>query len=160
MVQVFATFLAGRRRPLAAGFTLPELVVTLVLIGIMAAVIAPRFASRAEFDVFGYTEGTKQALRFAQKSAIAKRRSVCATIAGNSLSFTFGASYGAACSLSLLEPASSKAYVLAAPSGVTISAASFSFDPLGKPSAAQSLSVSGGASTQVIVVEAETGYVH
>ena len=143
-----------------AGFTLPELVATMVVIGILAAVVAPRFATRAEFDVFGYSESARQALRFAQKSAIAKRRTVCAVSASNSLSFTFGTSYGAACSQALLDPASSSAYTLAAPSGVTISAASFSFDPLGRPSAAQSLSVVGGNSTVNIVVEAETGYVH
>ena len=153
-------------RQRAAGFTLPELVATMVVIGILAAVAVPRFVTRNEFDVFGFTEQTRQALRFAQKSAIAKRRQVCVTIAGNSLSLTFASAFGGGCDTPVLNPAGNPApapdqnYRQAAPSGITLSAASFNFDALGRPSAAQSLGVSGGSATQIIVVEAETGYVH
>ncbi|MBS1208975.1 MAG: prepilin-type N-terminal cleavage/methylation protein [Proteobacteria bacterium] len=151
------------------GFTLPELIATMVIIGIMAAVVVPRFANRADFDVFGVTQQTRAALRFAQKSAIAKRRQVCVTIASNSLDLTFGTTFVDSCSgftcaanpaNCLTNPATGKGYTLPVTSGISITAASFYFSPLGKPSAAQSLTVSGGSSTQTITVEAETGYVH
>lgn len=141
------------------GFTLPELVVTLVVIGIMAAVVVPRFVTRSEFDVFGVANQTRQALRFAQKTAIAKRRQVCVTIAANSVSLQFAQSFGGACNQSAFGPVSAAQYVLPAQSGVSISAASFNFDALGRPSAAQSVSVAGGTASQTILVEAETGYV-
>lgn len=154
--------LQGRRPAASAGYTLPELVATLVVIGILAAVVVPRFAAQASFDVFGYAESARQGLRFAQKSAVAKRRTVCVQSAGNSLSFTYSASFGGACdpALKLADPAGNADYLLSAPGGVTLSAASFSFDPLGRASAAQSLIVSGGGSSQTLRVEAETGYVH
>lgn len=144
----------------SSGFTLPELVATLVIIGIMAAVVVPRFASRSDFDAFGFAEQTRAGLRFAQKTAIAKRRQVCVAIAGNSLSLSFATNFGGACDRPVFGPASNQAYVLAATSGIAITAANFSFDALGRPSAGQALSVTGGSAAKLITVEAETGYVH
>ncbi len=150
-----------------AGFTLPELVITLVVISILAAVIIPRFAQKSDFDVFGYAEQTREALRFAQKSAIAKRRLVCVAIASNNISLQFASSFGvSSCNTALINPATGKAYGVAsqdaAPSGVGITSISFNFDPLGHPSFAanQTLNVTGGSSAQLITIEAETGYVH
>lgn len=151
----------------SGGFTLPELVVTLVVLGILAAVIIPRFAKKSDFDVFGYAEQTREALRFAQKSAIAKRRLVCVAIASNTISIQFASAFGASsCNTALINPATGKAYGLAsqdaAPSGVSINALSFNFDALGHPgfAANQTLTVTGGSATESIVIEAETGYVH
>lgn len=143
-----------------SGFTLVELVSTLVLIGILAAVVVPRFANRADFDVFGFTSQTRQALQFAQKSAIAKRRLVCVSLSGGTLSLQLASVFGAsACDTPLIGP-DGKAFSQTAPSGVAISDAPFNFDALGRPSAAQTLVVSGGSVSQTITVEAETGYVH
>lgn len=151
----------------SAGFTLPELVVTLAVIGILAAVMIPRFAQKSDFDAFGYAEQTREALRFAQKSAIAKRRLVCVAIASNTISIQFASAFGVnACNTALINPATGKAYGItsqdAAPSGVSITALSFNFDALGHPSFAanQTLTVTGGSATQSIIIEAETGYVH
>lgn len=143
-----------------AGFTLPELVATMVVVGILAAVAVPRFMDRTGFDVFGYSELVREALRFAQKSAIAKRRTVCVSLSAGSLSLKVSTSFGGSCTPALLDPSSGQAYTLSARSGVSVADAAFSFDALGRPSAQQSIAVSGGGVTQNIVVEAETGYVH
>ncbi len=143
-----------------SGFTLPELVATLVIIGIMAVVVVPRFASRSEFDVFGYSEQIRSALRLAQKSAVAKRRQVCVVVSANTLTLRVATSFGGPCDLALNAPASTDAVVQTAPAGVSISDAAFSFDALGRPSAAQAIDVAAGASTLRIRIEAETGYVH
>jgi MSHA pilin protein MshC len=142
------------------GFTLTELVATLVVLGVLAAVAVPRFMGAREFDAFGVAEQTRAALRLAQKSAVAKRRTVCVSIADNQLSLRVGAQFNAACSLALHDPQTGEPYLQPARNGVSLSPASFSFDALGRPSAAQAIDVAAGASTLRIRIEAETGYVH
>ncbi|MFT3734147.1 MAG: type II secretion system protein [Rhodocyclaceae bacterium] len=144
------------------GFTLPELVTVMVVMSLLAAVAMPKFFTRSDFDVFGFKQEIQQSLRFAQKAAVAKRRMVCVAIASNTLTLQYATTYGAgSCNQNLIDPSTGSAYSQAAPSGVSITALSFNFDPLGKPSfsSAQTLNVTAGALTQSLIVEAETGYV-
>lgn len=150
----------GTEKRLEKGFTLPELVITMVVVGILAAVVVPRFVDQATFDVFRYVEQTREALRFAQKSAIAKRRSVCIVIGTGAITLTVPASFGGSCAQGLIDPSTGKAFSQPVPSQVTITSASFSYDASGTPSAGQTITVSSGSSTQTITVDAGTGYVY
>ncbi|OIR19390.1 hypothetical protein GALL_02700 [mine drainage metagenome] len=139
------------------GFTLAELVAVIVIIGIVAAVAAPRFFDRNLFDSRSFYDQVISTLRYAQKAAIAQHSYVCVGYGANSISLTYGVT--AACGSNLTGPTGQTPYTIVAPSGVTLSGgAAFSFDALGRPSAAQSITVSGYSSA--ITVEAETGYVH
>jgi MSHA pilin protein MshC len=69
-----------KRRPLqrsVAGFTMVELMVTMIIVGILAVAVVPRFEALGAFDATGFRNQTIATLRFAQKTALAQRRAVC-----------------------------------------------------------------------------------
>ncbi len=148
-----------------SGFTMIELVTIMLIVGILAVVVVPRFGMLQGFDEVGYRDRVKATLEYARKSAVAQRRSVQVDIAGSGLTLTRQTATpegeGVASWVALNLPGTST-NAFAAPSGVTLnpSAATIIFDALGRPVtlSASSFTVSGGAGT--ITIEAETGYVH
>lgn len=156
---------AVRRRPVAAGFTIIELVVTLVVVGVLAVVVLPRFADRRAFDTRGFADQTRAAIELARKAAVAQRRNVCVAVAATSVTLTQATAPGpaAACTTPLTDPASGNALVLAAPAGISLAAsAGLTFGALGEPlgaAAAVTVTVSGDG-THTLTVERGSGHVH
>jgi MSHA pilin protein MshC len=58
------------------GFTMVELIVVMLLVGILGAIGAARFFSRTGFDVAAFADQSAAMLRYAQKLAIAQNRPV------------------------------------------------------------------------------------
>lgn len=158
---------AGRLRAREVGFTTVELVVTLVIVGILAAIALPRFQDNTAFTQRGFSDEVRAALRFAQKLAIAKRREVCidflpaAGALPDRLALTFNPTTtpGAACSSAVNLPGQAAPYLVNVPAGITlVLSSSFRFNGLGQPSVAPvTVALTGRALP--ITVAAETGYV-
>jgi len=138
-----------------AGFTLTELVAVLVIAAILS-VGAISFFSRSTFDAAAYSEIVKSAISEARRIAIAQRRTIFVVTTAGSVSVCYDA--GCASPVAALGAGSAPATIVyAAPSGVTLSVTSFTFDGQGRPSSAQSISIAGGST---LTVAAETGYVY
>jgi prepilin-type N-terminal cleavage/methylation domain-containing protein len=139
------------------GFTLAELVVVIVLLGVLAAAIVPRFLSRNQIEFQGAYDEALSAVRHAHKVAIAGRASVFVQVTGSSLAVCYG---NGTCGSPVPDPSRGGALLVTPASGVSITGASFSFDALGRPSAASVVTVAGGGLSRSFTVEAETGHVH
>lgn len=140
------------------GFTLVELVMTMIIVGILGAVVAPRFFDNNVFQSRGFADQVQATLRYAQKMAIAQRRFVCSTFSANSLTLTVGAT--AVCGTPLVSLNGAASTVITAPAGIVFTAVptAFNFNALGAPSTGQVISITGATNT--ITIEVETGYVH
>ena len=148
---------AGRGR----GFTIVELVVTIAILGLIAAVVGPRFIGRDAFASRGFYDEAQSVVRYAQKTAIAWRRPVYVCVTATVVS----AGSVAGCGTLLVHPATGAALTTTAPSGVTLTPVSFGFDGAGRPSPNVQVTVAISSTiandpARSIVVEAETGYVH
>lgn len=112
----------------ATGFTLVELIAVLVLIGLLAAIAAPRFFASSSFDARGYYEALSSAARYGRQLAVTRlcpvRLEVTAT--GFSLSQPDpGSGFPAACtspsfSQAVDAPGGGGPFQAAAPAGVSM----------------------------------------
>lgn len=145
----------------ARGFTLAELVMIIIIVGILAALAGPRMLDARGFTSRGFYDESLAVVRYAQKTAIAWRRPVLVCVAADGV----GAIANADCNAPsyIAHPANGNPLRSLAPDGVTLSpVGSFSFDGLGRPSGATTIVVTSTIAddpARQIVVAAETGYV-
>ncbi len=89
----------------AKGFTLIELITVLILVGILAFTALPRFFDRSAFETRGFRDETLSLLRYAQKAAVAQRRTVCVTVNPTGVALNIASAAGATtCDTALTLP--------------------------------------------------------
>lgn len=151
-----------------AGFTMIELIIVLVLLGILSVFVAPKLVAAISLQDDAWRDELQGALRFAQKSAVARRRLTCVTISNTTVSITTASGNPAsACTVAMTGP-DGKATYATAPSGsatTTVSPAGVIYfqpdgrvttDGAGSSAADRTISLTGVAS---LVVLGETGHV-
>ncbi len=163
-------------RRCARGFTLIELIMVVVMLGVLAVFAAPRLLNTGDFNAQGFHDETMSLLRYAQKTAIAQRRTVCVEFskpapASATLTIASDPAPGA-CNKSLAGPnrncpggPTGLQGCINAPAGLSYSAGpvSLNFDGLGQPVAASlTIQVANGGVpfSKTITIEPATGYVH
>ncbi len=142
------------------GFTLIELVMVIFLVGVLAIFAAPRLFDSAAFNARGFHDETLALLRYAQKTAIAQRRTVCVAFTLSSATLKVDNDGSAGCEANLAGPRGDSPGTITARGDVNYGSlpTAISFDALGQPTATQTIQVQGAGRS--ITVEAGTGYVH
>ena len=149
------------------GFTLVELVMVLIILGILAVFVLPRIQLTQGFDQVGFHNAVRATLEYARKSAVAQRRNVRVTLAGNNLTLTIAndipeggdaSNFVRALPLPTPDPrCGGPDNQLCAPTGIILGGpATLDFSPLGRASAGVVYTVTGQPD---ITVTAETGHV-
>lgn len=150
------------------GFTLVELITVIVLLGILSIFAAPRLFNSDLFNARGFHDETLAFIRYAQKAAIAQRRTVCVTFNVNSATLAVASQAATVnCDTPLRGPNGDSHGNISARGGAgyEILPTDFNFDGLGQPVNAsgtleptQIIQVKSAANT--ITIETVTGYVH
>lgn len=138
------------------GFTLIELIMVIVMLGVLAIFAAPRMLNTGDFKARGFHDETLSLLRYAQKTAIAQRRTVCVALNNTGITLTMDTHTppDGICDAPLAPPNTPRGG-----SGLAGVPSNFAYTALGSTNQTTAITITVDNSTS-ITVEADTGYVH
>jgi MSHA pilin protein MshC len=142
-----------------------ELIAIIVVVGVISAVAMSRISSGFA-DTRAFYDKLLSQVQYARKAAVAQRRAVFVRIDATQSRLCYSAAGACTGGDAVASPTGEVPFSIAAPSGVSVSAATFQFDGLGRyrdaagaaTSAPLVITVSGDGNLQ-FSVEHDTGYV-
>lgn len=138
-----------------SGFTLVELVTVIVLLGILSVIIAPNL-TRSGIDGRNFVDRSYNSMRYAQKLAIAQRRTTYVCIGASSLAIGFASG----CAAPASDPGGGT--ISFSSTAVSMTPLEFSFDAQGGVTSQHDIviSIPDTGDSYTLRVEANTGHVH
>lgn len=140
------------------GYTLVELVVIIMIIGILALFVAARYGDQTSFDSRGYYDELSSAARYAQRYAIASGCGVRFQVASSNYSLTVANPCPVGVGNPVQRPDGGD-FSGIAPAGVTATTGSYVYNPLGDVNSGGAITVSGGGSSHTLTITAGSGFV-
>ena len=146
----------GDLRSFQRGFTLIELIMVIVMLGVLAVFAVPRIFNTGDFTARGFHDETMSLLRYAQKTAIAQRRTVCVALnyTGVTLRIDTNTPPDGVCD-AVLAPANTPR----GGNGLAGTLPTFAYTALGSTDQTAAIGITIPNASN-ITVEADTGYVH
>lgn len=129
------------------GFTLIELITVMMLIGIIAVTISMNIPSSSTYSLSSITEQLRRDIRYTQTLAMSLNTNYSLILSTSSYTISPAPPEGA--------------YTVAMPSGITLSAVTITFNSMGAPGSAASVTITAaGVGSDTLTVSAETGFVN
>ncbi|MEO5377688.1 MAG: prepilin-type N-terminal cleavage/methylation domain-containing protein [Magnetococcus sp. DMHC-6] len=136
-VQPFVSFYSGQ-----SAFTLIEMIMTMVIVGILAISVIPKFSSN--MGAFFQAEQFAGNLRYAQMLAIGN-------LGGYKLQWLTSTTY------QLLDNSSVQVELFDTDGAIVSNFGTISFDALGTPSASPTVTITQSGETQTVTIASQTG---
>ncbi|CAK0758580.1 MSHA pilin protein MshC [Gammaproteobacteria bacterium] len=138
------------------GFTLIELIMIIVILAVLAIMVMPRFADKDIFETHGFREEIMSLLHYAQKTAVAQRRTVCVNLNPRvTLAIASAPPPSTTCNLPLVVPATPNTQRV-----LTANQASFNFLASGGTDQAANVLITIVGGSNGITIDAVTGNVY
>jgi len=146
-----------------AGFTLVELIIVMLTLAILSYAALGRISDQGQADARGFADQAASTIRFAQKAAVAQRRTVYVNVSTASRRIWACLDAANSCAQPIAAPVGGSLDI-SGPGDMTLASpvTQFQFDALGQPSGSGTLTIatSAGGKSYSILVEPVSGYVH